>query len=142
MRYLLIAMLVSGCRVELPKEVAYTLSVSETASNNLAFLYDHLDVEFVFCNYGSVVGSVIKVDTITLPIITYADENGVRFEHCVKKDYLGLGHSHLIGVQCELSEIDIRSFLAVKDRFYFLICKDHKIKVFEKRGDNEVSQRK
>lgn len=126
-RILLAVCLMAGCAsINAPVK----LQISPVVANNLAFLYDNLRIEYAFCGYGKIENGTVKLERITLPIITYADSMQVWFQYCPSEDgYLGLGHSHPDDYDCEPSQIDVEAFAKVKDKYAFLVCPEHQLKL-------------
>lgn len=124
--------LMGGC-ASIPQKY----EISPLAANNLWFLYNRLETEFAFCAYGTNDGNTVVIDRIDLPLISYADENMVYYRECKAPNFLGMGHSHLPGTACTLSDTDIKTLLGTQSSFSFLVCDDNELASFSRK---EVQQ--
>jgi proteasome lid subunit RPN8/RPN11 len=111
-------------------EFRYADSVHAT----LQYLYENLEVEYAFCAYGKQRGKTVTIEQVILPVILQASPDAVAYSYksCPKKNLLGIGHSHPAPAMCDLSRIDVYSFMTTPLPYAFLVCPSGEHKAFVK----------
>lgn len=128
-----LAVVLAIAPIESAKE--YQFKLTPHTANTLFYLYDNLQVEFAFCAHGKKQGKVVTITYVTFPVITHSTAWNVNYhyESCNKRDLLGIGHSHLAPSECNLSRLDVYSFLYSPFDYAFLVCPNRELQAYVKR---------